>query len=49
MDEMFDCWTQGKNTYDYHVYFKDWWKQDTTDTLLRNRNHPSIIIYQRGQ
>jgi beta-galactosidase len=48
MDEMFDCWTQGKNTYDYHVYFKDWWKQDTTDTLLRDRNHPSIIIYSAG-
>ena len=48
MDEMFDCWTQGKNTFDYHVYFKDWWKQDTTDTLLRDRNHPSIIIYSAG-
>ncbi len=48
MDEMFDCWTQRKNPYDYHVYFKDWWKQDTTDTLLRDRNHPSIIIYSAG-
>jgi beta-galactosidase len=48
MDEMFDCWTQGKNTFDYHVYFKDWWKQDTTDTLLRDRDHPSIVIYSAG-
>src|SRR6185437_9457377 len=23
MDEMFDCWTVGKNPYDYHLYFKE--------------------------
>ena len=22
--EMFDCWTVGKNAYDYHLYFKEW-------------------------
>ncbi len=26
MDEAFDCWNYGKNSYDYHLYFKDWWQ-----------------------
>jgi len=48
MDEMFDCWTVGKNTYDYHLYFKDWSTRDTTDTVMRDRNHPSIILWSAG-
>ncbi|HEY2882027.1 MAG TPA: glycoside hydrolase family 2 TIM barrel-domain containing protein, partial [Pirellulales bacterium] len=48
MDEMFDCWRVGKNRFDYHVVFDDWWKTDTTDTLFRDRNHPSIVIYSAG-
>ena len=26
MDESFDCWAQGKNPDDYHIYFADWWQ-----------------------
>jgi beta-galactosidase len=48
MDEMFDCWTVGKNTYDYHIYFKEWSARDTTDTVMRDRNHPSIILWSAG-
>jgi beta-galactosidase len=48
MDETFDCWEVGKTRFDYHLYFDDWWKTDTTDTLLRDRNHPSIIIWSGG-
>jgi beta-galactosidase len=48
MDEMFDCWTVAKNQYDYHLYFKDWAARDTTDTVMRDRNHPSIILYSAG-
>jgi len=44
MDEMFDCWTIAKNTYDYHLYFKEWSLRDTADTVQRDRNHPSIIL-----
>ncbi len=48
MDEMFDCWTVAKNPYDYHLYFKDWSLVDTRDTVRRDRNHPSIIVYSTG-
>jgi beta-galactosidase len=48
MDEMFDCWTVAKNPYDYHLYFKEWNIRDTTDTVLRDRNHPSIILWSAG-
>ena len=48
MDEMFDCWTVAKNPYDYHVYFREWSRTDTRDTVMRDRNHPSIILYSAG-
>ena len=48
MDEFFDCWTKGKNDYDYHLFFKDWSKNDLRDDILRDRNHPSIILYSVG-
>lgn len=48
MDELFDCWTVAKNPFDYHLYFKDWSRIDTRDTVRRDRNHPSIVIYSAG-
>jgi beta-galactosidase len=48
MDELFDCWTVAKNPYDYHLYFKEWSRIDLRDTVRRDRNHPSIVIYSAG-
>jgi beta-galactosidase len=48
MDEAFDCWEEGKVKYDYHLYFKDWHKRDLQDQILRDRNHPSVIIWSIG-
>src|SRR6266851_1934828 len=48
MDELFDCWTVAKNPYDYHLYFKEWSNIDVRDTVRRDRNHPSVIIYSAG-
>jgi len=48
MDEMFDAWTVAKNPHDYHLYFKEWSLIDTRDTVRRDRNHPSILLYSAG-
>jgi beta-galactosidase len=48
MDELFDCWTAGKNPYDYHLYFDEWAQTDVRDTVRRDRNHPSIVVYSAG-
>ncbi|MDO3625064.1 beta-galactosidase GalB [Mucilaginibacter sp. BT774] len=48
MDEAFDCWERGKEKYDYHLFFKDWHKRDLEDQILRDRNHPSVMIWSIG-
>ena len=48
MDEAFDCWEWKKAKYDYHLYFKEWHKRDLEDQVLRDRNHPSVIIWSIG-
>ncbi|MEJ7676124.1 MAG: glycoside hydrolase family 2 TIM barrel-domain containing protein [Chitinophagaceae bacterium] len=48
IDESFDMWNSGKNPYDYHLYFKDWWKKDIESMMLRDRNHASIIMWSIG-
>ncbi len=48
MDEMFDVWTIAKNPFDYHLFFREWSLIDTRDTVRRDRNHPSVIIYSAG-
>lgn len=48
MDEFFDCWTKGKNKQDYHLHFKQWSHTDLREGILRDRNHPSIVLYSVG-
>jgi len=50
MDENFDTWNAAKNHAEkgYNLYFTDWWEKDTHDMVVRDRNHPSIIIYSVG-
>lgn len=48
MDEAFDCWRVGKNKYDYSLYFDSWWKRDLDAMILRDRDHPSIIMWSIG-
>lgn len=48
IDEAFDCWQDGKNPYDYHLYFDKYWKKDMDAMILRDRNHPSIIMWSMG-
>jgi beta-galactosidase len=48
MDELFDCWTVAKNPYDYHLDFEQWSSIDLRDTVRRDRNHPSVIVWSAG-
>lgn len=48
MEDAFDCWVDGKNDQDYHIYFKEWWQRDLESMILRDRNHPSIIFWNIG-
>lgn len=48
MDEAFDMWKKGKNKYDYHLAWDEWHKKDLEDQVLRDRNHPSVMIWSIG-
>jgi beta-galactosidase len=48
IDEAFDMWRNGKNSFDYHLYFDSWWKKDIESMIKRDRNHPSIIMWSIG-
>jgi beta-galactosidase len=48
IDEAFDMWREGKNPHDYHLFFDEWWKKDIDSMVLRDRNHPAVIMWSIG-
>lgn len=48
LDEAFDGWSKPKASYDYGLYFNDWWQRDLEDFIRRDRNHPAVIMWSIG-
>jgi len=48
INEAFDTWKDGKNTFDYNMYFTSNWEKDITNFVLRDRNHPAVIMWSTG-
>lgn len=48
MDEAFDMWKKPKNKLDYSTVWDEMHKKDLQDMILRDRNHPSVMIWSIG-
>ncbi|WP_405295651.1 glycoside hydrolase family 2 TIM barrel-domain containing protein [Algibacter sp. Ld11] len=48
IDEAFDEWQIGKVINGYSIHFDEWAKTDLTDMIVRDRNHPSVIMWSIG-
>ena len=48
MDESFDMWRRKKTQNDYARFFDEWHERDLTDLVVRDRNHPCILMWSIG-
>ena len=48
MDEAFDNWMKNPGTYGHVLYFAEEWEKDLRDMVLKDLNHPSVVMYSTG-
>ena len=48
IDEAFDMWRLPNNPHDYHLYFDEWWQRDIESMVMRDHNHPSVVMWSIG-
>lgn len=48
IDEAFDAWAKGKREWDYNKLYQEWHAKDLQAMVLRDKNHPSVIIWSIG-
>jgi len=50
IDETFDEWSVSKHGVpnSYNIWFEEWAEKDTRALIMRDRNHPSIIMWSIG-
>ncbi len=48
VSEAFDMWERPKTPYDYARFFKEWASVDVRSWVMRDRNHPSLLMWCIG-
>lgn len=48
VSEAFDMWERPKTPYDYARFFRDWAPIDVKSWVMRDRNHPSLLMWSIG-
>ncbi|MBV8781258.1 MAG: glycoside hydrolase family 2, partial [Phycisphaerae bacterium] len=48
MDEAFDEWRDSKRELGYGRFFDQWANKDLSSMILRDRNHPSVVVWSIG-
>ena len=48
IDEAFDGWRERKTPHDYARHIDEWWQRDLASMVLRDRNHPCVILWSTG-
>ena len=48
IEELFDCWANGKKAYDFARFFNEYSERVIKFTVNRGKNNPAIIMYSIG-